>query len=329
MTQNNYTDELYHYGRKGMRWGQHIFGKEPTGSSRKRSGKKSASPILNKMKTALDDRKKKKEEAEKAERRAKILKGDKKLAKEMSNEELADAIKHLELEQRYNTLATQTSTKGQEYAKAFFERAVIPGTTAAASKLMEQGLMKLGKKYLGLDDEKMKTLQDKAADAKSKFEIADYENKLKNVGKESDSIFDQAKKAKAEWELETFTKKKKDLESEERASKQKEKETKDKAAEKEAAEKEAARQAESDRRAQEAAEDSYRSYTAKNHPENRYEVPKSYPNNSTSKDYDGTVLNSGKGFISGLLGSKTSFGEGSAVDLDTGETFVAELLDRR
>lgn len=207
MTQNNYTDELYHYGRKGMRWGQHIFGKEPTGSSRKRSGKKSASPILNKMKTALDDRKKKKEEAEKAERRTKVLKGDKKLAKEMSNEELADAIKHLELEQRYNTLTEQTSSRGREFTKAFFERAIIPGTTAAASKLMEQGLMKLGKKYLGLDDEKMKTLQDKAADAKSKFEIADYENKLKNVGKDNRTAKERADDAEAKWREEKFKRK--------------------------------------------------------------------------------------------------------------------------
>ena len=26
MWQYNYTDELYHYGRKGMKWGEHIYG---------------------------------------------------------------------------------------------------------------------------------------------------------------------------------------------------------------------------------------------------------------------------------------------------------------
>lgn len=28
MWQYNYTDELYHYGRKGMKWGEHIYGEE-------------------------------------------------------------------------------------------------------------------------------------------------------------------------------------------------------------------------------------------------------------------------------------------------------------
>ena len=27
MWEYTYTDELYHYGRKGMKWGQHIFAK--------------------------------------------------------------------------------------------------------------------------------------------------------------------------------------------------------------------------------------------------------------------------------------------------------------
>lgn len=30
-----YNDELYHYGRKGMKWGQHIYGKASTGGRRK------------------------------------------------------------------------------------------------------------------------------------------------------------------------------------------------------------------------------------------------------------------------------------------------------
>lgn len=30
-----YPDELYHYGRKGMKWGQHIYGKESRSSKKK------------------------------------------------------------------------------------------------------------------------------------------------------------------------------------------------------------------------------------------------------------------------------------------------------
>ena len=34
------SDELYHYGRRGMKWGQHIFGRRNSPSSSSKSGSK-------------------------------------------------------------------------------------------------------------------------------------------------------------------------------------------------------------------------------------------------------------------------------------------------
>ena len=44
--------ELYHYGRKGMKWGQHIFGRRNSGSSSSKSGskkKKQSSSVRNRV----------------------------------------------------------------------------------------------------------------------------------------------------------------------------------------------------------------------------------------------------------------------------------------
>ena len=47
MDEDIYPDELYHYGRKGMKWGQHIFGKERSSGTKKR--KKSSEDVENRF----------------------------------------------------------------------------------------------------------------------------------------------------------------------------------------------------------------------------------------------------------------------------------------
>lgn len=43
MWQYTYSDELYHYGVLGMKWGKHIFGKDDSSTGRKRSSNKKPS----------------------------------------------------------------------------------------------------------------------------------------------------------------------------------------------------------------------------------------------------------------------------------------------
>ena len=181
MGQNNYTDELYHYGRKGMRWGQHIFGKEPTGSAGSR--KKSSNSVAKSIKKVMENQKKKREEAAKAKRTKKSIEGNSKSIKDMSNDELSTVIKRLEMEQRYQTLVNDPRkvSKGKRFAENFFEKAVLPGVANAGSKLIETQLTKLGKKYLGLEEEQTKSVRDKAADAKAEWEIKFYKDKMKSM----------------------------------------------------------------------------------------------------------------------------------------------------
>lgn len=52
MWQYNHTNELYHHGRKGMKWGQHVFTKESAAiASSGRKGMESARELTNAIPT--------------------------------------------------------------------------------------------------------------------------------------------------------------------------------------------------------------------------------------------------------------------------------------
>ena len=89
---NPNTDELYHYGRKGMKWYQNIFSKDKSGSSSQKSGDSDDSEGGAKAKSGSSSSKPKS-------------------VKDMSDAELNEAIKRLELEKRYVDLVKATSPK--------------------------------------------------------------------------------------------------------------------------------------------------------------------------------------------------------------------------
>lgn len=89
-----YDGELYHYGRKGMKWGQHIFGKVKSGAGKVKAVAKKHSE----KKTA-------KKAAKIAAERAKITS-----SRKLTNEELEARIKRLKLEKEYVDLVKDTST---------------------------------------------------------------------------------------------------------------------------------------------------------------------------------------------------------------------------
>ena len=98
---NPNTDELYHYGRKGMKWYQNIFSKDKSGSSGKKSGDSDDS-----------------EGGKKAGSSSKPS-SSKKTVKDMSDEELNMAIKRLEMEKRYSDLVKSATPQEKNKAKEF------------------------------------------------------------------------------------------------------------------------------------------------------------------------------------------------------------------
>lgn len=96
-------DELYHYGRKGMKWGMNIFGKIKTNR-------------LNKQRSENL----KKARAAKAERRSKIS-SDRMSPKKMTDKELQERIDRLSLEKKYKD-AVRESRSAQSRGKRFLDK---------------------------------------------------------------------------------------------------------------------------------------------------------------------------------------------------------------
>lgn len=107
----NNNDELMHYGRQGMKWGQHIYGQVKTAKTNRRRKKNLAKA-----------RKAKAEKYKTAEERKKAINAGKIKPKDMTDDELKDRIERLKSEQRYKELMNDTkkanANKGKEFLKS-------------------------------------------------------------------------------------------------------------------------------------------------------------------------------------------------------------------
>lgn len=138
-----YNDELYHYGRKGMKWGQHIYGKVKQASTKRKRKKNLEKARAAKVQKAV----KAKLEAEQAKKP--------KTVGEMTNDELRDAINRLQMEKQYKQLMSEMNTKnvsrGKKYVNDFLDKSVKPAVEEASKQLMKDALNKAGQKALGLE----------------------------------------------------------------------------------------------------------------------------------------------------------------------------------
>lgn len=120
-----YEEYLMHYGRLGMRWGQHIFGKDRS------SGTRRAKRQARKQKRANAMAVRRKLEAD--IRRQKILSNPKLLYKhrnEFSEKELKDAINRLNFESQLRQLSSSQVSKGERFINGFIK------TTNTATKVI-------------------------------------------------------------------------------------------------------------------------------------------------------------------------------------------------
>lgn len=182
------SDELYHYGRKGMKWGQHIFGKVKTGA--KKAGKKTVELAKAGYKKASTAAK-----FHAAETRAKKAADRlrKKPIKDLTDEELAARtnrmIKEKELrilEKSVNELSDAQKTAGRKFAESMVTKVAIPAVLNAGEKQLTAFLNKKLGDAFGLGEKDSTVIKDLLEGRRDFKDLTDKE--FNTVGKAGESV---------------------------------------------------------------------------------------------------------------------------------------------
>lgn len=216
------SDELTHWGVKGMRWGVRRYQKKD--GSLTPAGKKRYNAELDKIKRGEAELKKRKStqaKIDKLEARRKALEDDKKAfdggktakkgssadtaapakksIKDMSDDELLRAVNRSRLEEQYKMLNPEPPVK-QSFLKKTINDVVIPAATNSGKRFLENALNKAGENLL-----KGKADPNSLEALKKTYEKLDLQNKIDKLrnGKGDDlSVEDQGKRARLQWEAE-------------------------------------------------------------------------------------------------------------------------------
>ena len=111
-------EELMHYGRKGMKWGQNIFGKK-----------------LSSLKKRKND-----SDSDEGESEKKPKPPAKKSVKDMSDAELQREVNRLQLEQRYKQLTPEQVSKSKKFARTIMNDVLIPAAKEVGKEQLKKTL---------------------------------------------------------------------------------------------------------------------------------------------------------------------------------------------
>lgn len=171
-------DELYHYGRLGMKWGKHIFGRDKTGSKRRKGSR-----------TDQGD--------------GDAPKAKPKNHKDMTDDELRRETERLNLEANYlnarsraNPPTSQPQTK-ESFTKKFINDAVKPAIISAGKTQIEKYLnTEIEKLTKGkVDPDSIEYLKKKSEKQGFKTKIAENTQKMMEANRKIKQYQDEDKAA--------------------------------------------------------------------------------------------------------------------------------------
>ena len=193
------TDELYHHGIKGMRWGIRRFQRKD--GSLTPAGQKRRARLESELKQLSPKKRKTKAEVEQAAR--------KKTVYEMTDAELRERTNRMRIEKEYYDAQKNLAivnppqiSKGKKFMNSLVNDVVAPAAKTVGKAWLESFM----KDKLGLV-----SIDDRVKKAKALYEIADYNEKRRKINERDENLEELAKKAKYEYEIADYNEKLKNV----------------------------------------------------------------------------------------------------------------------